>query len=41
MCKGSPPGDPFTISKVLVCFDFKVQKRLCCFDYGCKITTFF
>ena len=27
-------------SKVLVCF-FKVQKRLCCFDFGCKGTAFF
>ena len=27
-------------SKVLVCF-FKVQKRLCCFDFECKGTAFF
>lgn len=25
--------------KVLVCF-FKVQKRLCCFDFECKGTAF-
>lgn len=27
--------------KVLVCLIFKVQKRLCCFDYAAKVKAFF
>lgn len=27
--------------KVLVCLIFKVQKRLCCFDYVAKVKAFF